>query len=189
MTSTATVPALWDPDVFTSGPPHEIPRRAAPHRAGHWQDMPDEPGFWAVLKHEDLTRRRQQPVLFSASEGGVVLENLTPERPRRDAQHAADDGPAAPHRLPPADGRAFKARVIGGMEGRIRAICREIFDQVDTAGGSGADVEFVHDVAGNLPSQVVGELVGIPREDWAQIRRWAEMTRAGRTPRSSATAT
>jgi hypothetical protein len=24
MTSTATVPALWDPDVFTSGPPHEF---------------------------------------------------------------------------------------------------------------------------------------------------------------------
>ena len=24
MTSTATAPALWDPDVFTSGPPHEF---------------------------------------------------------------------------------------------------------------------------------------------------------------------
>jgi cytochrome P450 len=56
-------------------------------------------------------------------------------------------------------------------------MCRGIFDQVATgSSGSGSDVEFVHDVAGNLPSQVVGELVGIPREDWAQIRRWAEMS-------------
>jgi cytochrome P450 len=38
------------------------------------------------------------------------------------------------------------------------------------------DVEFVHDVCAKLPSQVVGELFGIPREDWGRIQRWAELS-------------
>jgi cytochrome P450 len=43
-------------------------------------------------------------------------------------------------------------------------------------------VEFVHEVAGLLPSQVVGELVGIPREDWPQIRTWAEQATSSQDP-------
>ena len=38
--------------------------------------MPDEPGFWAVLSHADVVHVAREPVLFSASEGGVVLEDL-----------------------------------------------------------------------------------------------------------------
>ena len=44
------------------------------------------------------------------------------------------------------------------------------------------DVEFVHDVSGSLPSQVVGELMGIPAEDWDQIRDWAEQSTSGQDP-------
>ncbi len=35
----------------------------------YWQDIPDQPGYWAVLKHADVDARRARPaVLFSASE-------------------------------------------------------------------------------------------------------------------------
>jgi cytochrome P450 len=33
-----------------------------------------------------------------------------------------------------------------------------------------------------LPSQVVGELVGIPDEDWPQIHQWSEMSTSGQDP-------
>jgi cytochrome P450 len=49
-------------------------------------------------------------------------------------------------------------------------------------GGGPCEVEFAHDVAGLLPSQVVGELVGIPREDWPQIREWAEESTSSQDP-------
>jgi cytochrome P450 len=44
------------------------------------------------------------------------------------------------------------------------------------------EVEFVHDVAAQLPNQVVGELVGIPREDWPRISQWAEQSTSGQDP-------
>ena len=53
-------------------------------------------------------------------------------------------------------------------------ICRQIFDAV----GDG-DVEFVHDVTSSLPSQVIGELVGLPEEDWPKIHDWAEANTSG----------
>ncbi len=63
------------------------------------------------------------------------------------------------------------------LEDRIREICRTIFDTT----GSGT-VDFVHDVCARLPSQVVGELMGIPRADWPRIHQWSEMNSGGQDP-------
>src|SRR6478752_5520675 len=176
--STDRVPALWDPDVFVDGPPHEFLAELRRTQPVYWQDMPDEPGFWAVLTHADLTAVAREPVLYSASEGGVVLENLDPENleQMRGMLLAMDPPKHVAYRRPLAP--SFKARVIGGLEGRIRTICREITATAREAG----EVDFVHDVATLLPSQVVGELMGLPRQDWDQIQRWAEMNTSGQDP-------
>jgi cytochrome P450 len=52
---------------------------------------------------------------------------------------------------------------------------------MDQAAGQG-DVEFVHDVCGSLPSQVIGELMGLPPADWGRIHRWAERNTSGQDP-------
>ena len=70
---------------------------------------------------------------------------------------------------------SFTAKSIRHLEERIRVICRDILRQAATDG----DVEFVHDVCARLPSQVIGELMGLPREDWARIHRWAERNTSG----------
>jgi len=169
---------LWDPDVFTAGPPHELLDELRRTQPVYWQDMPDEPGFWAVLTHADLTAVAREPVLYSASEGGVVLENLDPVNleQMRGMLLAMDPPKHVAYRRPLAP--SFKARVIGGLEGRIRTICGEIMATAREAG----DVDFVHDVATLLPSQVVGELMGLPPEDWDQIQAWAEQNTSGQDP-------
>ncbi len=176
--SIGPVPALWDPDVFVAGAPHEFLAELRRTQPVYWQDMPDEPGFWAVLTHADLTAVAREPVLYSASEGGVVLENLAPEalEQMRGMLLAMDPPKHVDYRRPLAP--SFKARVIASLEGRIRAICREINAQAREKG----DVDFVHDVATLLPSQVVGELMGLPHEDWDQIQHWAEMNTSGQDP-------
>src|SRR3954452_9441500 len=176
--SIVPVPALWDPDVFVDGPPHEFLAELRRTQPVYWQDMPDEPGFWAVLTHADLTSVAREPVLYSASEGGVVLENLAPDRleQMRGMLLAMDPPKHIAYRRPLAP--SFKARVIASLEERIRTICREINAQAREQ----RDVDFVHDVATLLPSQVVGELMGLPREDWHQIQLWAEMNTSGQDP-------
>jgi cytochrome P450 len=166
---------LWDPDAFVDAPPHEFLAELRRTQPVYWQDMPDEPGFWAVLKHADLTTVAREPVLFSASEGGVVLENLDPAglEGMRNMLLAMDPPRHVAHRRPLVP--SFKAKVIGAMEGRIRAICAQLMERAREQ----REVEFVHEVAAHLPTQVIGELVGLPREDWPQIQTWAERNTSG----------
>ncbi|MGA2302707.1 MAG: cytochrome P450 [Acidimicrobiales bacterium] len=169
---------IYDPDLYVDGPIHEIFAELRRSQPVYWQEMPGEPGYWAVLKHADVAQVARHPDIFSAETQGVILENSPPEQLElsRNMLLMMDPPRHTAYRRPLVD--SFKARVIGRMEEQVRAICRSIFS--DTA--ERRHVEFVHEVAGLLPSQVVGELVGIPREDWPQIRLWAEQGTSSQDP-------
>ena len=155
---TATID-IYDPDGYADGPPHELFAELRRTQPVYWQEMPDEPGYWAVLKHADVVHVAKEPTLFSANEAGVVLENLTPEalEGMRMMLLAMDPPKHVTYRRPLAP--SFKARVMAQIEGRIREICREIMQEA----AERRDVEFVHDVTASLPTQVIGELMGLPR--------------------------
>ncbi|AYF79092.1 cytochrome P450 [Nocardia yunnanensis] len=138
--------------------------------------MPGEPGYWAILKHADVAHVARNPQLFSAEQQGVILENQPPERleQTRNMLLMMDPPRHTEYRRPLAE--HFKARVIGELEDRVRALTRTLLDGVE------GEVEFVHGVAGVLPSQVVGGMFGIPAEDWPSIRRWAEQSVSQQDP-------
>jgi cytochrome P450 len=166
---------LYDPDTYVAGPPHEAFAELRRTQPVYFQDMPGEVGYWAVLKHADLVHVAREPRLFSASEGGVMMENLAPDQLEmmRNMLLAMDPPRHVDYRRPIAP--RFKARVIARMEDQIREICREIM--VDAA--AKGDVEFVHDVTSSLPSRVIGQLMGLPDEDLPMIHRLAEMNTSG----------
>ena len=168
---------LYDPDGYVAAPPHEAFERLRREQPVHWQTMPGG-GYWAVLRHADLVHVAREPVLFSASEGGVVLEDLSPDQlaGMRDMLLAMDPPRHLDYRRNVSP--HFKKRVIDQLEGRIRTICRSIMADAAAAG----EVDFVHDVTAKLPSQVMGELMGIPEPDWHRIHVWAEMNSGGQDP-------
>jgi cytochrome P450 len=171
----ATLVDLYDPDQYVAAPPHEVFAELRRTQPVYFQEMSDEPGYWAVLKHADVVHVAREPLLFSASDGGVMLENLEAAQLEmmRNMLLAMDPPRHVDYRRPIAP--RFKARVIASMEGRIRGICREI---MATAADKG-DVEFVHEVTSSLPSRVIGELMGLPAEDLPMIHRLAEMNTSG----------
>ncbi|WP_405491559.1 cytochrome P450 [Nocardia sp. NBC_00511] len=171
-----TVMDIYDPELYLSGPIHQIFADLRRTQPVYWQDMPGEPGYWAVLKHADVSLVARNPRLFSAEREGVILENMPPERleQTRNMLLMMDPPRHTEYRRPLAE--HFKARVIGEMEQRIRELTRALLDTVD------GDTEFVHDVAGVLPSQVVGGLFGIPEADWPDIRQWAEQSTSQQDP-------
>lgn len=169
---------IYDPDIYVPGPPHEVFTRLRAEQPVFRQQMPDGTAYWAVLKHADLVHVAKNPLIFSAETGGVVLEDLEPERlaQSRNMLLAMDPPRHTVYRRPLSP--SFKIRAIANMETQIRDICRRIMAEARERG----TVEFVHEVTGGLPSQVVGELMGLPREDWAQIQAWAEMNTSSQDP-------
>jgi cholest-4-en-3-one 26-monooxygenase len=166
---------LADPDTYVGGPPHEQLAELRRTEPVYWQDMRGEPGYWAVLRHTDVVQVAREPTRFSASEGGVMLEDLAPDQldMMRMMLLAMDPPRHVDYRRPVAP--RFKARVIAGMEEQIRQICREIMQDAAERGA----VEFVHDVTSTLPSRVIGGLMGLPDEDLPRIHRMAEMNTSG----------
>jgi cytochrome P450 len=169
---------LGNPDTFVDGVPHEalaVLRRTDPV---HWQPMDGEPGFWAVLRHADVAQVARHPEIFSASEGGVVLENLSPENlaMMRNMLLAMDPPVHTVHRAPLS--LHFRARVIGAIEDRVREICRAIMAEASER----REVEFVHEVASRLPTRVIGELFGLPPQDWDHIHQLAERNTSDQDP-------
>jgi cytochrome P450 len=166
---------LYDPDTYIAAPPHEVLAELRRTQPVYFQEMSGEPGYWAVLKHADVVHVAREPKLFSASEGGVMLENLAPAQldMMRNMLLAMDPPRHVDFRRPIEP--RFRARVIATMEDQIRAICREIM----VAAAEKGDVEFVHDVTSTLPSRVIGQLMGLPAEDLPMIHRLAEMNTSG----------
>jgi cytochrome P450 len=169
---------IYSPDVYVDGPPHELFTQFRRTDPVFWQDMTGEPGYWAVLKHADVVHVAREARVFSATEGGVVLEDLVPEQlaMMRDMLLAMDPPRHGDYRRPLAE--SFKRKVIGQLEPQIRDICREI---MATAAEQG-DVEFVHEVTSSLPSRVIGQLMGLPLDDWPLVNRLAERNTSGQDP-------
>ena len=147
---------IYSPDAYVDGPPHEAFTRLRRQRPVYWQDVGGQAGYWAVLCHTDVVHVSRHPEVFSASEGGVVIEDLDPVslENMRDMLLAMDPPRHTAYRKPVSP--EFRARVISQMEQRIREITVGILEPVRSrvkAGSSGVDVEFVHDVSAQLPRE------------------------------------
>lgn len=177
--ATATGPLLGHPNTFVDGVPHEAIAELRRTTPVAWQTMKDEPGFWAVLRHADVVTVARDPGRFSAEKGGVVVEDLSPEslEMMRGMLLAMDPPRHVTYRRPLAE--TFKAKVIAAMEPQIRAICRELMAD---AAARGPEVEFVHEVTSGLPTRVMGQLMGLPEEDWDQLHDLAERQTSGQDP-------
>jgi len=175
---TATPLRLGDPNAFLDGVPRRGLAELAATEPVSWQPLDDGGGFWAVLRHADVVTVARDPARFSASKGGVVLEDLDAEslEMMRGMLLAMDPPRHQTYRRPIAD--SFRASVISGLEGQIRDQCRAIL--ADAA--ERREVEFVHEVTAELPTRVMGQLMGLPEADWSHLHDLAERQTSGQDP-------
>jgi cytochrome P450 len=167
---------IYAPETYIEAPPHELFAELRRTQPVFWQDIPGQPGYWAVLKHGDVETVARNPNLYSATEGGVVLEDLEGEQLEnmRGMLLAMDPPRHNDYRRPMV--KRFVPKVMEQLEDRIRAITRDILDHAD------GDVDFVRDVTSALPTRVIGELVGLPEEDWDRVHHMAELNTHGQDP-------
>lgn len=169
---------LADPDTFTAGVPHDGLTELRRSDPVHWQPMDGQPGFWAVLRHADVVHVARHPEIFSASLGGVTIEDVGEEtlQRMRNMLLAMDPPRHGTHRAPLST--HFRPRAIAELEIRVREVCRAVLAQAREQG----EVEFAHDVASQLPARVIGELFGLPQQDWDYLRTLAERNTSGQDP-------
>jgi len=156
---------VYDPDQYVAGVPHEKFAFLRAHDPVFWQRLPDGVGCWFVTKHSDVIAASADPATFSAERGGVVIEDLAPERlVQMRGQLLAMD--------PPRHRDVRRKVLVGftpGLVGRMEPFLRERARSVMRAAAAKGRVNFVYDMAAALPLQVICEIFGIPESDRAWV--------------------
>ena len=178
--ATALLPGIdvYNPDNYTDSVPFEMFRQLRQHAPVYRHPHPDGGYFWAVTRHRDVMQVSRDYKTYSAERGFVMIDDLAPDL-LHEAQNqllAMDPPNHAPIRKTVIS--RFTTRRVDNMEPRIRAMVGEILDEA----AERRECDFIFDVTALLPTRVICEMMGIPREHWQQIREWADQQTSADDP-------
>ena len=179
---------LIDPETYArSGPPHEQFTWLREHTPVFWHEYggaPGWPGFWAVTKHEDVVQVSRHPEAFSSAQSSTAFRELPDKIVERRRAMIIDMDPPRHTGQRGLVNRGFTPRMIGRLEDSIRQTCTRLLDAALQRG----EADFVADVAGPLPVEVICELVGAPPEDRARLYELTNRMTSFDDPEVSSTA-
>jgi cytochrome P450 len=132
-------------------------------------------GYYVVTRYADVEQVFRDPQTYSAAVAQQPLVPLVPEAAeillagghKPQPSMVSLDEPAHARLRRPAT-RAFTAKRVNDMAPTIRATTRELLDQVAGA----AEFDLVAALAFPLPAYTIFSLMGVPKQDWEQLKRW-----------------
>jgi cytochrome P450 len=170
----ATRPAgdLTSPTSFDGGQPHDLFAWLRANDPVSWHPEPQGPGFWAVTRHDDVRTVGKDHRRFS-SEPTIMMADPDPASRVDLGDHKMmlmSDPPyhTALRRLISRD---FTPRSAEAYRDRVTELARQIVDDVIEKG----ECDLVADIAGEMPSYVAAELLGLPLSDGRELYRLTEI--------------
>jgi cytochrome P450 len=162
---------LLSPSSFASGQPHEQFRWLRENAPVYWHDEPNGRGFWAVTRYEDVWNVDRDFQTYSSEPTIMITDPLS------------ETGGFGPYKMmlmmDPPEHAGFRKLIRGEFTApaaklrgeRIAALARQIVDAVADKGAC----DFVADVAGEMPSFVIAELMGLPLDDGRELYKLTEI--------------
>lgn len=163
---------LLSPSSFAHGQPHAQFAWLRQNDPVHWHEEPDGPGFWAVTRYSDVWEVDRDFQTYS-SEPTIMISDPGPG-------NSASFGPYKMMlMMDPPDHTAFRKLIRAEFtqpaaklrQEHIEALAKQIVDAVIDKGAC----DFVSEVAGEMPSFVIAELMGLPLEDGRELYKLTEI--------------
>ena len=168
----APVINLIDPEYFAAhGHPWDQYEWLRANSPVFWHDEPDGPGFWAITKYDDIRAISRTPKIFSSYETGVMLPDPDPMGLYAQRLMMLNMDPPQHDRVKLLVSRGFTPKNAPLLRPRIEELAREILDAAMQKGSC----DFVSEIAGRLPSGLIAELMGMPREDGERLYNLTEI--------------
>jgi cytochrome P450 len=172
---------LLDPASFRGGQPHDQFAWLREHDPVHRHAEPDGPGFWAVTRYEDVRLVGREPTRFS-SHPTIMIDDPPPGSGSEGHTMMLMADPPLHTAMRRLVSRSFTPRAATALRPRVAELARQIVDAVD-----GRDTcDLVADLAGEMPSFVIAELLGIPLEDGRRLYACTEALHSVRDASSRA---
>jgi cytochrome P450 len=162
---------LLDVASYTGSQPHEqfawlrtndpVHRHAEPN-GPNGPNGPDGSGFWAVTRFDDVKAIGRDAETFS-SHPTIMIADPDPQQTADAGDHVMMlmTDPPLHTRMRRLISRDFTPRAVAALVPRLHQLAAQIVDEVIERGTA----DLVRDLAGEMPSFVIAEMLGIPLAD------------------------
>ena len=132
-------------------------------------------GYYVVTRYEDIEEVFKDPAIYSAAAAQLPLVPLAPEAQQillagghkpQPSMSSLDEPAHARLRKPAA--RAFSMKRVTAMIPAIEATAAQLLDAVSKE----TEFDLVAALAFPLPANIVFSLMGVPEQDYAQLKQW-----------------
>jgi cytochrome P450 len=173
--SASTAAAYYDPyDADIDADPYPVWRRLRDEAPLYYNE---QHGFYALSRFADVHTASLDWQAYSSARG-TVLEFIDTNAPLAGTPDSDPSfgmmifmDPPRHDELRRLVSRAFTPRRIAALDVRVRELCAEFLEP--QLGGPGFD--YVEDFAAKIPTMVIGALLGVPKHDQDQLRRWGDV--------------
>jgi len=161
-----------DVATFADGHPHELYKELRKTSPVFWNPEPNGPGFWALTRYADVYAVDHDFQNYSSSPTIMIPDPAA-------GQTGALGEATMMLMMDPPQHTAFRkliraefTRPAAADRGlRLHDLARQIVDAVIEKG----ECDFVAEVAGEMPSYVIAELMGLPLDDGRELYKLTEI--------------
>jgi cytochrome P450 len=157
-----TVPAvdLTDLDMWARGVPHEEFARLRREAPVAWSDEPaGGPGFWSVVRYDDIVTASRDTRTFSSSRGVSFEEPTDEDMAAR--RTIIDTDPPAHTKLRKILSGGFTQRAVVVYQHFVETLTEQVLD----TGLATEPFDFIDAVAKEVPIRVLARIMGLPADE------------------------
>ena len=163
---------LLDPSSFEGGHPHDQYDWLRDNAPAFRHEEPGGSGFWAVTRYQDVYDIGRNAAVFSSEPTISIADpDLAQQNFQGDAKMMLMMDPPEHTTYRKLISREFTQGPARHYNQRIEELAKEIVDAVIERG----ECEFVAEIAGEMPSFVIADLMGLPLEDGRELYKLTEI--------------
>jgi cholest-4-en-3-one 26-monooxygenase len=166
---TTTHPQLEGIDLLAGtwgrGVPHDQFDRLRAEAPVCWHPEPGDTGFWAVTKHADVREISHDSTTYSSELGGTFIPTADEEALASLRLTILNMDPPKHNRYRRLVSKGFTPRMITALVEEIERRAAVVIDNVCERG----EVEFVEEIAAQVPVQMICEMIGLEPEVWPRM--------------------
>jgi cytochrome P450 len=165
-------PIVLDPyDYGFQEDPYPVYARLRAQEPLHHNEQHD---FWVLSRHADVVAALKDDTTFSNAMGVSVDKSAWGPDAHKVMSFLAMDPPRQ-QRLRSLVSKGFTPRRVRDLAARIQALADTYLDRCLPAPGERRRLDWIPELAGRLPMDVISEMMGVPEPDRDEVRRLADL--------------
>ena len=170
---------IYEPEQYVLGVPYEKYKLLRARSPVVFQRETDGSGYWAVMRYTDVMWASKKPKIFSSYQAGINIPDPIEEDLDIARMILINMDPPQHAKYRKLVSTGFTPKMTQRLDEPIRGAVKTILDRVSGE----SEVDFVAEIASQLPLFLIADLIGWPEADRPLMFEWSDrVSRIDHTP-------